>query len=68
MGGERPTLCRRQLDDDRGQESLALERPGGQPLHHLLEQHPLVRDMLIDDGDPVVVDRDDERVPELSER
>ena len=43
-------------------------RPARQPLHHLLEQHALVRHVLIDDRHAFVVDRDDERVAELAER
>ena len=65
---ERLALRRRQLDQHRRQQPLALEPARRQPLHHLLEQHPLVRDVLIDDRDPLVVDRDDERVAELPER
>jgi hypothetical protein len=34
---------------------------------HLLEQNPLVRDVLIDDRQTVVIGGDDERVPELAE-
>ena len=43
-----------------------LEPSRRQPLHHPLEQHPLVRDVLVDDRDPFVIDRDDERVAELA--
>jgi hypothetical protein len=45
-----------------------LEPPVRQPLHHLFEQHPLVRDVLIDDRHALVVHRDDERVAKLPER
>ena len=50
------------------QQTLTLERFGRQPLHDPLEQHPLVRDVLIDDAQPLVVHGDDERVAELPER
>ena len=43
-------------------------RPARQPLHHPLEQHPLVRHVLVDDRHPLVVHGDDERVAELAER
>ena len=52
----------------RHEQPLRLEPAGRQPLHHPLEQHALVRDVLIDDRDALVVDRDDERVAELAER
>ena len=42
--------------------------PARQPFHNPLEQHALVRDVLVDDRDPLVVHRDDERVAELAER
>ena len=58
----------RQLDQHRLEQSLALESSGAQFLHHALEQHALVRDMLIDDRDAVGIHRDDERVAELAER
>ena len=38
----------------------------GQLLHDPLEQHALVRDVLIDDAEPFVVHGDDERVAELA--
>ena len=65
---ERLAFGRRQLEHHRHEQALALEPPGGQPLHDPLEQHPLVRDVLVDDADALVVDRDDERVAELPER
>ena len=68
VGGQRLALRRRQLDHDRREQPLALESPGRQPFHHLLEQHALVRDVLIDDRHPLVVDGDDERIAELPER
>ena len=58
---------RRDLEQHRHQQSLRLERTAGQPLHHALEQNALVRDVLIDDRDALVVHRDDERVAELTE-
>ena len=48
------------------QQPLALEPAARQPLRDPLEQHALVRDVLIDDRDALVVDRDDERVAELA--
>ncbi len=68
MRGERLALRRRQLDQQRRQQPLALEPADGQLLDDLLEQHPLVRHVLIDDRDPLVVDGDDEGVAELAER
>ena len=65
---QRLALRRRQLHQDRRQQPLALHPAGRQPLHHLLEQHPLVRDVLVDDGDPFIVDGNDEGVAELTER
>ena len=65
---ERLPLRGRHLDQDGRQQPLALEPPGGQRLHHPLEEHPFVRHVLIDDRDALVVDRDDERVAELPER
>ena len=59
---------RRDLHQHRLQQPLALQRAGGQPLGDPLEQHPLVRDVLVDDGDALVVHRHDERVAELAER
>ena len=63
-----PAARRRQLDEQRHQQPLALQAAGRQPLHHALEQHALVRDVLVDDGDALVVHRDDERVAKLPER
>jgi hypothetical protein len=56
------------VEDQRDEQALRLEAARGQALHHSLEQHPLVGDVLVDDGDPLRVDCDDERVPELTER
>ena len=56
-----------QLDQDRRQQPLALDPSGRQSLHRLLEQHALVRDVLIDDGDAFIVYGDDEGVAKLSE-
>ncbi len=68
MIGERLALARRQVEQDRLEQPLPLERAVGQSLHDLLEQHALVSHVLVDDGDAVVVDRHDERVTKLSER
>src|SRR4051795_11349366 len=62
------SLGRRQVDEQRRQKPLAFERTGGQLLHDLFEQHALVRDMLVDDRDPLVVDRNDEGVAKLAKR
>ena len=59
---------RRQLDQHRLEQPLALEPAARQPLGDPLEQHPLVRDVLIDDRDALFVHGDDERVAELAER
>ena len=67
VSGEGLPLGRRQVQHDGLQQALALEPAGGEPLHHLLEQHPLVGHVLIDDGDAVLVDGDDEGVAELAE-
>ena len=48
------------------EQALAFERAARQPLGDALEQHALVRDVLIDDRDALVVDGDDERVAELA--
>ena len=65
---QRLALRRRQLEHDRREQPLALERARGQLLHHLLEEHALVRHVLIDDRDALVVDGDDVGVAELAER
>ena len=67
-GQQRLALGRRQFEHDRNQQPLALERTLGEPLHEALEQHPLVRHVLIDDRNPLVVDRDDEGVAKLPQR
>jgi hypothetical protein len=46
-----PAPLRRQTDDQRLQQTLAFEPARRQPLSDPLEQHSLVRDMLVDDGD-----------------
>ena len=64
---ERLVRRRRDVEHHRHEQPLRLERAGRQALHHALEQHALVRDMLIDDRNPLVVHGDDERVAELAE-
>ena len=68
MRHERLPAARRQLDEHRLEQPLALEPPARQPLGDALEQHALVRDVLIDDRDALFVNGDDERVAELAER
>ena len=51
MGNQRLAL-RGRHSINRRQQALTLERARRQPLHDLLEQHPLVRDVLIDDAMP----------------
>ena len=58
---------RRQLDEHRLEQPLALEATRAQFLHHAFEQHALVGYVLIDDSDAVGVDRDDERIAKLPE-
>ena len=65
---QRVPLRRRQLQQDGGEQPLALHPARRQPLHHLLEEHALVRDVLIDDRHALVIHRDDERIAELAER
>ena len=59
---------RGELDEHRHEQALRLEAAGCQLLHHALEQHTLVRHVLIDNRDPLVIHRNDERVAELPER
>ena len=59
---------RRSSSTHRHQQPLALERPRRQPLHDPLEQHALVRDVLVDDRNALVVHGDDEGVAELPQR
>jgi hypothetical protein len=49
---QRLVLARRQLHHHRRQQPLRIQRPAGQPLGNLLEQNPLVRYVLVDDGNP----------------
>ena len=56
------------VDHQGDEQPLRLERSTGKPLHHPLEQHPLVRNVLIDDRHPFIVHRNDERVAKLAER
>ena len=68
MRRQRLTCARRQLDEHRLEEPLALETSRCEPFDDALEQHSLVRDVLIDDRDAFVIDGHDERVAELAER
>ena len=68
MLSQRLPLRRRHLDQDGRQQPLALETARRQLLHDPLEEHPFVRDVLIDDRHTFVVYRDDEGVAELPER
>ncbi len=56
------------FEHDRREHALGLERAAAQPLRDLLEENALVGDVLVDDRQPLVIDRDDERVAELAER
>ena len=56
---------RRKIHDHRSEEQLTLEIALGQSFHNLLKQDPLVGHVLVNNRDPLVVDRDDERVSEL---
>ena len=58
MRGQRVAGARREGEQQRLQETLRLERLAGQPLGELLVEDALVRDVLIDDQHPVVVDGD----------
>src|SRR5215208_3146846 len=62
------TAARRQLEDHRFEQPLALQLSGRQAFGDAYEEHTLVCDMLIDDGDALLVHGDDERVAELAER
>jgi len=62
---ERLASSRRQLDEHRYEQALALEPAARQALGDPLEQHALVRHVLIDDRNPLIVNRDDESVSEL---
>jgi hypothetical protein len=64
---QRLMLTRTQFHHHRRQQALRVQRPSGQPLRDLFEQDPLVRHMLIDDGNAFLVDRENERVTKLPE-
>src|SRR3982750_4775436 len=55
-----PPLGRREIQQDGRQHALALHPACGQLLHHLLEQHAFVRDVLIDNRPPPIVHGNDE--------
>ena len=57
----------RHLHQHRLEQTLALQPAARQPLGDPLEQHALVRDVLVDDRDAVFIHGDDECVPELPE-
>ena len=61
-------LRRRQVDEHRRQQALALEAARPQCVGDLLEQHALVRHVLVDDRHPLVVHGEDEGVAELPQR
>ena len=65
---ERFDLGRRQLEDERRQQALALEGARREALEDLLVEDALVGDVLIDDQQALAVDGDDERVAQLAER
>ena len=66
--GEDRHLSRRQLDDQRHQQLLLLRRLRQPLLADFLEQNALVRHVLVDDPQPLRIDREDERVANLSDR
>ena len=67
-GQQRVMACAGQVEHHGHQQSLALERGLREALENPLEQHALVRHVLIDDHQAVVVHRHDERIAELAER
>ena len=66
--GEHRHLSRRQLDDQRHQQLLLLGRLRQPLLADFLEQDALVRDVLIDDPQPLRIDGEDKRIANLSDR
>ena len=63
----RLTRGRRHLDEQRLEQPLALETRLRQPLRDALEEHALVGHVLVDDGDAILVDRDDEALVQLGD-
>ena len=68
VGDQRLACVRRKSMHTGIQQPLALERPDVSRSIDPLEEDALVRDVLVDDGDALVVHGDDERVAELPER
>src|SRR5215468_12165161 len=67
MSGESLPRGRRQFHQHRNEQPLAFEGSCAQALRDPLEQHALVRDVLIDDRDALIVYGDDEGVAELAQ-
>ena len=65
---EHRLLRRRQLQHDRHQQPLALDFLRRALLQHAFKQHALVRHVLVDDPQTIFVHREDERIPNLSQR
>src|SRR5262249_28421542 len=61
-------LLRRELQDERHQQTLRLDPAGGALLHDLFEKNALMSDVLVDDPEPVASRRDDETLVNLPER
>ena len=66
--GEDRLLCRRELDDDRHQETLRLDLCGGTLPQHFFEQNTLMSDVLVDDPQTFGARGQDEAVAHLAQR
>jgi hypothetical protein len=55
------------LDQHRFEKPLTLQTAGGEPLQDPFEQDPLVSDVLVNDRNALLIDRNDEGVAELTE-
>ena len=66
--GEHRPLRRRQLQHNRHQQPLAFDSLCRALLQYSFKQHALVGDVLVYDPQPIFVHRQDERVPNLSQR
>ena len=66
--GKRDHLRRQKVDQQRHQQPLPLDLLRVALAQDLLKQHPLMRNVLIDDPEALVVHRQDERIAQLAQR
>ena len=58
---------RRYFENHRLEQALTLQPSARQPIGDAFEEHPLVSDVLVDDGNPFIIDSHDERIAKLTE-